>query len=424
VKFNYRISDEENIIIEALDETEWKVEEKPAGEEATEDEVSVKCEMGEEEDLIEFENEMEEEGSVEEAREEDKERSTGVGSTRQEVRKVKRQTSSSGAQALPEDDEEILRKFGELKCEICSCEVLGWNDARQHYRSKHKRRSWIRCCGRKIELLCDMIEHVSWHRDPTIFSCRECGKSLLTRDHLKMHEAGHIPEELRQFQCPDCDKKFGSAFKLQCHKRNHVIEKLNPTIPCPSCPKKLFKSQQKLATHVASVHETGGPFMCECCSKVLKTKRTLEYHVRSHTQSNASIQCKICGHFLINKFRYAIHMNRHKEEEKGPYPCEECSKQGIDKKFKQKRQLQSHVLFVHTKRKFQCEECGKEFKQKTSLVEHSAQHTGIDKYSCQFCSRTFKSNANMYSHKKKMHKLEHATLPPPRYLRPQGEVDE
>lgn len=331
--------------------------------------------------------------------------------------RVKKAKIQGKIQEVTEEHEESIRKFASLQCEKCQKQLSGWYDSREHYKSKHQEKGFVRCCGRKIERAGEIIEHINWHRDPNIFTCKVCGKASLTREHLNIHEAVHIPQDERQFPCLSCDKKFGNAFYLLCHKRTHRIENMKPTIPCTAC-EKLFKTQSQLKLHISSVHNTSGLFMCEFCSKVLKSKYTLEIHIKSHTKPEPSIQCNLCGHYIKNKRRFAVHMSRHKEEENGPYPCEECKSEGVDKKFKKIHLLRNHMASVHTTKKFKCEECGKEFKRKMNLYEHSAQHTGIALYQCPFCPRTFKSNANMHSHKKKMHPEEYSTLPLPDYLRP------
>lgn len=192
------------------------------------------------------------------------------------------------------DEEEIMREHAEMKCEICSHEFTDWSQAMSHYQQSHPNtRGFIRCCGRKIDKRYEMIDHVKWHEDPTIFSCHICGKSLLTRENLMTHEGTHIPEELRQFQCPICPKKFGSSFSLQNHKRLHKKDKLEPSIPCPKCPERMYKTKAQLKLHWASCHKNVGQFMCELCSKVYKSKYTLEIHLKDHTNPDKPIECQV-----------------------------------------------------------------------------------------------------------------------------------
>jgi Zinc finger, C2H2 type/Zinc-finger of C2H2 type len=241
-----------------------------------------------------------------------------------------------------------------------------------------------------------------------------CGKSAISRLHLKLHEEVHIPVDERKFACDKCDKKFVNNYNLNAHKKMHTVQDLAPTIPCTLCDKK-YKTEAQLKAHTDFCHNTSRQsWICYICSKVLKTKSNLDFHIKAHVQPDDPIECDLCGHIIKNKRRFAIHMAKHRSAENGPYECE----QGCGKIFRHRSAMQAHILFVHTKNRFVCEHCGKEFKHKKALKEHEASmHTGIDLYSCDFCERSFKSGANMHAHRKKAHPEEHKKLPAPSYLR-------
>lgn len=215
-----------------------------------------------------------------------------------------------------EEEENVMKENAEMKCEICSVEFTGWVHARTHYRSVHKKHlGWIRCCGRKIDRKHEMIDHVKWHQDPTIFSCHTCGKSLLTKEYLLMHEATHIPEELRQFECQICKKKYGSLFSLQNHTRLHRRDNLKKTIPCPECPDKKYKTEAQLRIHLYNCHKNRDSFMCELCSKIFKMKRNLELHIKSHIDPDKPIRCEVSietlnlfyvSNSIQSNFRFAV----------------------------------------------------------------------------------------------------------------------
>lgn len=221
------------------------------------------------------------------------------------------------------DEVATMREHAEMKCEICSLEFTDWTQAMSHFRKSHpSTHGFIRCCGRKIDKRCEMIDHIKWHEDPTIFSCHICGKSLLTRENLLTHEGTHIPEEFRQFSCSICPKKFGTSFSLQNHKRLHKKDTLEPTIPCPECPGRKYKTKAQLKLHFDCCHKNVGQFMCELCSKVYKSKYTLEIHLKAHTNPDKPIECQVMKppmEFLIYLtekifFRYADISSRTKDD--------------------------------------------------------------------------------------------------------------
>lgn len=330
--------------------------------------------------------------------------------------KPKLNSRKSSIVVMTEDEEDLMRSVAEMNCEACSLQLTGWVAAKCHYRT-HKIKGFIRCCGRKIDRILEMKDHMAWHENPTIFTCVNCGKVLMTRENLMNHEATHIPEADRKFPCKSCPKRFGSSFALILHKKVHAKDTLVATIPCPECPNRRYKTQKQADLHMEYCHKKAGAFMCHYCSKVLKTKASLDVHIKSHTHPEEPIECNLCGHLLKNSRRFKIHMSKHSQAEQGPYQCIHCNKH-----FNHQSSLTAHISFVHTTNRFSCPQCDKIFKHKLALTEHAAQHTGIDLYNCPFCDRTFKSNANMHSHKKKMHPEEYAQLPLPSYLKPRQPV--
>lgn len=60
--------------------------------------------------------------------------------------------------------------YFQMNCDLCLHRFDSWNDARTHYLDKHNvLKPFLRCCNRKFFLRSRIIEHITWHVDPSAF---------------------------------------------------------------------------------------------------------------------------------------------------------------------------------------------------------------------------------------------------------------
>lgn len=63
-----------------------------------------------------------------------------------------------------------LIDYFQMSCDLCMHRFVSWNDARSHYLDQHNvLKPFLRCCNRKYFLRSRIIEHISWHVDPSSF---------------------------------------------------------------------------------------------------------------------------------------------------------------------------------------------------------------------------------------------------------------
>lgn len=63
-----------------------------------------------------------------------------------------------------------MTDYFQMSCDLCMHQFDSWNDARTHYLDKHNvLKPFLRCCNRKFFLRSRIIEHITWHVDPTSF---------------------------------------------------------------------------------------------------------------------------------------------------------------------------------------------------------------------------------------------------------------
>lgn len=60
--------------------------------------------------------------------------------------------------------------YFQMNCDLCLHQFCSWNDARSHYLDRHNiLKPYLRCCNRKFFLRSRIIEHITWHVDPSAF---------------------------------------------------------------------------------------------------------------------------------------------------------------------------------------------------------------------------------------------------------------
>ncbi|XP_017867263.1 PREDICTED: transcription factor grauzone isoform X2 [Drosophila arizonae] len=299
------------------------------------------------------------------------------------------------------EDEDLIKRYVVMGCELCIFLADDFDGIRDHFKDKHPdERPYVKCCGRKLNKRCLIVEHARRHENPEYIKCNDCGKvfanSSVLRAHWLVH---HVPDEECDFQCEECGKRFSRRNLLELHKGSHVPANERKFI-CPECPKhNAFATEYHMQVHISMQHRKAAN-VCHVCGKEIKDKAVFEKHVRLHfEESGPRIKCPRpdCESWLKDEDNLKQHLRRHNDEGK-TFICSECGKS-----CKNSRALIGHKRYSHSNTIYTCEQCGKTFKKDISLKEHMAQHTGEPLYKCPFCPRTFNSNANMHSHKKRMH---------------------
>lgn len=55
-----------------------------------------------------------------------------------------------------------------MHCDLCDQKFLNFSEARQHYRL-HKVNGYLRCCNKKFIRRQQVVDHVNWHWNPSLF---------------------------------------------------------------------------------------------------------------------------------------------------------------------------------------------------------------------------------------------------------------
>ncbi|ETN66450.1 zinc finger protein 425 [Anopheles darlingi] len=298
-------------------------------------------------------------------------------------------------QSKQNEDDQRIKEFYNLDCELCSAKLENLATLQSHYRRKHEIKGYIRCCDKLFYRRFQLLDHMAAHQGT--IRCKICNKSYKSSRYLALHTMkSHSKEEDRPFKCTKCRQSFHKEHLLKAHQANHLSEK------CPIC-EKVVSSKYALKTHVAHMHGNDGNHICDVCGKEFRTKQAMERHINEHLGLEVvqKVQCHECNRWFHGKYNLRKHIRFMHIEDGQVFRCEICQHESPNS-----RALLDHKKRVHVDEKFECEFCGKRFKRKLYLREHIASHTGKPLYSCEVCGATFNSNANCYNHRKIRHPAE------------------
>jgi len=158
------------------------------------------------------------------------------------------------------------------------------------------------------------------------------------------------------------------------------------------------KTYNKLAQHMARMHNDGDPCMCPDCGKFLRNANTLRAHILSKT-CHKSLMCQICERTCENDAGLKSHMRSHSGKDDQPvdgmkyYHCDECGHA-----FSSSKALENHLALHASGKHHVCCVCGRTFIHARSLRLHLRMHTGETPFECKICGKGFRSRKGLSEH--------------------------
>lgn len=358
------------IVIKAEREVESnEIELEIDNEARPEIELEPENEMEQENNVVEYITQGEEQESDNEAAmDEDYVDDTGSDAEDEEEEPKEKKTTVAMKTEKIFIDDETIAKYVSLVCELCTEVAHSFDALTEHFALKHNGTiAYVRCCGRKYDKRCKLVQHVQFHIDPDIFSCPffTCDRKFAHKHALTAHKESHVPADDREFKCDLCDKSFTRKYRLDNHKVVHQTPDEHRYF-CDQCDRS-YASKYVLNSHMKHAHGEPKDFICEVCAKVFKTRDGLKYHMVKHMEKKPPrVHCEICDASFQHKVVLKKHMLIHTRDENEKIDCDECGKT-----VSSKRALLLHKKATHSDQLFSCTFCSKDFKRAIYLkVKH------------------------------------------------------
>lgn len=72
--------------------------------------------------------------------------------------------------AFTDDVDSRIHEFFDMNCYLCDQKFNSWSEARSHYPHKHNVvKGYLICCGKKMFIKSEIIDHITWHINPVAF---------------------------------------------------------------------------------------------------------------------------------------------------------------------------------------------------------------------------------------------------------------
>ena len=132
-------------------------------------------------------------------------------------------------------------------------------------------------CAKVYLSMNGFIYHIKQHGVSKPTKCIYCSIPFASVDTCTHHENGHVPEE-KPYQCTHCQKHFKRKNKNARHEK---LCPKNPSvgIQCKKC-EWFFTGQDKLLSHLRTLHSQQGQLFCENCHNLYKSSSNLEQHTK------------------------------------------------------------------------------------------------------------------------------------------------
>lgn len=162
------------------------------------------------------------------------------------------------------------------KCEICHrIPRKGWL---RHMNRCHTAQHKCNLCGAAYKYAHGLTNHMHNHDGVKPYLCANCGKSFVSPDLLRRHEAT-MHSNVRKYPCAQCDRAFHRRYILR--------------------------------DHINAYHTMSRPHICDRCGKGFTSSSYLRVHKFTHGEK--SLKCRYCDHmFKLSENRYKHEVSIHK----------------------------------------------------------------------------------------------------------------
>ncbi|XP_031618269.1 testis-specific zinc finger protein topi-like [Contarinia nasturtii] len=264
----------------------------------------------------------------------------------------------------------------------------------------------------------------SAHDINTGYECSFCQLASRNLKFILNHRSNECPYEIYennpkinckiQFVCSECDLTFCGLIELYEHRhsQNHFqslynkLSKQNEFF-CEKCGQICGTDTKALETHIETIHMKKGklpvtstvrPYLCEVCGKGYTQSSHLYQHLRFH-KGIKPFECTKDG--CNRKFTIRPDLNDHVRKAhtgERPYKCLDCQKTFLTGSV-----YYQHRLIHRNERRYGCSTCEKRFHRSDALKNHERIHSGEKPYACGACAKTFRQKGDRDKHFRSRH---------------------
>jgi len=276
-------------------------------------------------------------------------------------------------------------------------------------------------CNEHFDLEGDLLERTNSVHDKFV-SCDLCSEKFVNKKVLRQHrKKQHYPglkklvgstKHSSSSKDVNVDPKTAACVKVKKEVLEDTATNTTESVLCTECGKQ-FVSKQKLAAHVAIVHNVE-EVACHICGNVFKHKYYLRAHINYvHVSTNLDnhinwLMCDICCKSFKNAANLFSHKKHVHEYEHGLF-CSICSASAKNK-YALRKHVRKCIKKDPSKRKlpkenlnFPCDKCTSTFGSDENLKLHQKYVHEIIPMQCQLCFRRFKNYTHVRQHLRRVH---------------------
>ncbi|XP_027206012.2 uncharacterized protein LOC113799560 [Dermatophagoides pteronyssinus] len=260
-----------------------------------------------------------------------------------------------------------------------------------------------------------------------IYECTKCSYSFQSEREFSLHN--YIVHNIPSYNCGRCEYVTQDTEKYNRHVQLHDKSKNNDKADCNmelsicTICSESFSSEFDLRQHLNDAHQS---YRCPHCDVLVMNKFVLRSHMQSFHPDSVQ-KCPVCSYKTFDPILYEQHCRRHNHSKcctfpgctdefanedsleahvnrfhrfTKPFECDECLE-----KFYSSRMLNKHLINMHKRFLYSCNQCTFKTNNKSVLTKHEQCHSSVKPFECQEqgCYRRFRSRYQLSSHQRHRH---------------------
>ncbi|TRY99914.1 hypothetical protein DNTS_020224 [Danionella cerebrum] len=245
--------------------------------------------------------------------------------------------------------------------------------------------------------------HNSALDETKLFFCSQCFCGFLTEDALDNHVEGTHSRNRNLKLDPDAETTERNSLQF-CQFYSHVPStnrKVLQHIKTPKNTRLVILNDGTTGLTSPQSKAAASAFICDHCGAKYTDPDLFQSHLSSHLSSSLPKRTSPEG---LNDFPNRDSLEKHTMcpfiEASTLYICESCSKT-----FSSVKDLQGHLLEMHTIVLYRCSLCQQAFSSKVSIQVHLASEHSNKRttFQCTSCDWDFKQESDLHLHVKQKH---------------------